>query len=179
MSCYWERDSLSLVTNVVTILGIAGSPLYYFIKKHLESRSDKRRALESIFNELDDGELALTKDHHRRVTKEYNGRKYEFVAAFLNHDVYDSLIYSGRINHLDVKIQQTIQDVFAKIKDRNSYVKKIIELEESVNVGKATYEGVSMPASRYCDLVVKYEGEIKDVISEFKGEKRSVSAHSP
>lgn len=162
------QRSLSLITSVVTIFGIAGSPLYYFVKKYVELRSAKRRALENIFNELRDGGDALTKGSHKRVTRKYSGKEYDFVVALLNHDVYDSLIHSGHISYFDSKVQQNIQNVFAKIKDRNSYIKKIIELEDSVSIDKFNYEKISLIASRYCELVVKYEDEIKDVVSRLK-----------
>ncbi len=100
-----KKDSLLLITNVVIVLGVGGSPVYYFVKRYLDLRSTKCLVSENILKELDDGKTALTSNRHTRVSKEYGGKKYNFVAAFLNHDVYDSLINSGRINYLDVSMQ--------------------------------------------------------------------------
>ena len=42
-----------------------------------------------------------------------------FVNRDLNHDFYDSLIFSGQINFLDHELQQKVQDTFKRIKNHN------------------------------------------------------------
>ncbi len=40
----------------------------------------------------------------------------------LNHDFYDSLIFSGQINFLEPSLQQQVQDTFKRIKKHNEYL---------------------------------------------------------
>ncbi len=51
-----------------------------------------------------------------------------FTNRFLNHDIYDALIFSGKIGFLRYESQQQIQDVFQKIKYHNYSLKYIAEL---------------------------------------------------
>ncbi len=48
-------------------------------------------------------------------------------------------------------------------------MKKIIELEEEVNIGKLDYDEIALPARRYCELVEKQENEIINAISKIDG----------
>ncbi len=86
------------------------------------------------------------------------------MAAYLNHDIYDSLINSGQINFLDYNMQQKIQNVFTKIKDHNTYLNKLITLEEEIEKNEFTYEEVPPIINKYCSFLIKFENDIKKTI---------------
>lgn len=48
--------------------------------------------------------------------------QYIFMNMSLNHDFYDSLIFSGKINFLEPSLQQSVQDVFKRIKMHNEFL---------------------------------------------------------
>ena len=50
----------------------------------------------------------------------------------LNHDFYDSLVFSGKINFLKPDLQQQIQNIFNQIKTHNEY----LDLTRKMTVGK-------------------------------------------
>ncbi len=56
-----------------------------------------------------------------------DNHKITFTKRFLNHDIYDSLVFSGEIKFLDYEIHQTIQDIFNMIKYHNHYLRLVVE----------------------------------------------------
>ena len=78
----------------------------------------------------------------------------------LNHDFYDSLIYSGKINFLDPSLQQRVQDAFKLIKIHNKYVDMVLEMEER-NDGI-----VPVAAHRYCEWVDDTEKHLQQELPE-------------
>ena len=85
-----------------------------------------------------------------------DGEKYYFVNRMLNHDFYDSLVFSGKINFLPTRIQQQTQDVFQLIKDHNSFIRSIRDIED--NVGSA--EDISSKTKRYYEALHRAEVEL-------------------
>lgn len=55
------------------------------------------------------------------------------MSRIFNHDFYDSLVSSGKINFVDRSIQQPIQDVYHHIRDHNTYLQKIRDLENETD----------------------------------------------
>ena len=78
-----------------------------------------------------------------------------FMARSLNHDFYDSLIYSGRINFLDPALQQQVQDIFKRIKIHNKYVDTVLEMTVHND-----YD-VPVNAYRYCEWMENAEKRLQ------------------
>lgn len=85
-----------------------------------------------------------------------DGEKYYFVNRMLNHDFYDSLVFSGKINFLPTRIQQQTQDVFQLIKDHNSFIRNIRDIED--NVGSA--KDISSKTKRYYEALHRAKVEL-------------------
>ena len=148
--------------NVATLLPLVLAPLAYFVKKFLEKRSHNRRVSRNLYEELQDGLRALTA--RKPTYRHYNNQKYEFVAAYLNHDIYDSLINSGEINFLDHELQQEVQNVFKKIKEHNRFLDRLILLEESIEKSDSGHESLIPIIEKYCSLLIKFESDIKKTV---------------
>ena len=73
------------------------------------------------------------------------------MARTLNHDFYDSLIYSGGINFLDPALQQQVQDAFKRIKTHNKYVDTVLEISDHNN------STIPVRAYRYCEWIENTE----------------------
>ena len=88
----------------------------------------------------------------------------------LNHDFYDSLIFSGKINFLKSDLQQPIQDIFQRIKDHNSHIQKIRSIEDSANLD----ENITLKTLRYHKILSEDETklleDIQKMINELKEE---------
>lgn len=144
---------------VVAVFSISVSPIFYFWKKYDDERRERKRASENIYTELADMEKALDDSDSFRVAK-YDEATYFFVNKMFNHDFYDSLIFSGKINFLPTKLQQQIQDAFQKIKDHNLYIQKIRDLEDSF----ATREQIKSRLQKYYEgLEVRERMLVKDI----------------
>ena len=81
-------------------------------------------------------------------------------------DVYDSLISSGEINFLEHVIQQPIQDIFGRIKDRNRYINKIIDCEDGVRLGTFTKESIDSTYKNYCNAILQIDYTLQTSIAD-------------
>ena len=102
-------------------------------------------------------------DDFRKVCLQ-NKQEVYFMNRALNHDFYDSLIFSGKINFLPTTIQQPAQDTFQKIKDHNSLIRKIRDMEDDANMD----EDISKKTDRYYEMLSKVEEELLDNIPTVK-----------
>ena len=128
-------DAVYFLAAIVTIFSLIISPVVYFIKRWSNERSERRRASGNICRELKDTLEAL---EDKKFTydalsfKTSDDKEVFFMNRFLNHDFYDSLISSGKINFLEPDLQQQIQSIFKRIKKHNEY----LSLAEKIMVGK-------------------------------------------
>lgn len=123
--------TIEIIASLVTIFSLPSGIIFYFLKQYYEYRNLKNNSSTNLYRELDDTQKALTFKSHPDDFKDIlvNGEiKYRYVRRLLNHDFYDSLIFSGKINYLEPSLQQTIQNAFQRIKDHNIYIKKIRDL---------------------------------------------------
>jgi len=127
----WCGDMLSDIASLVTILSLIITPVFFFFKRWYDKVSERRMASKNLHGELEDALHALDEKRHPDyfLTLQFsNGSKVQYMNRSLNHDVYDSLIFSGRINFLRHSLQQQIQDVFRSIKIHNEYTAKVGEM---------------------------------------------------
>ena len=137
---------IGLAASIATIATVLGSAIKYFLDKKAETK----RASENLYLELEDTLTSLDANsfpddvYNTKITDRDGGEKRVcFMARSLNHDFYDSLIYSGKINFLDPSLQQPIQDIFKRIKMHNQYVDAVLEMVED-------YDGLPLKAHKYC-----------------------------
>lgn len=145
---------VSLGASVATILTVAVSAIKYFRNK----KAEESRASENLYLELRDVLDGLNVDKFpenfcEAGIDDYTGKKKKvcFMARTLNHDFYDSLIYSGGINFLDPALQQQVQDAFKRIKTHNKYVDTVLEISDHNN------STIPVRAYRYCEWIENTE----------------------
>ena len=115
---------LGSMVAVATILTVLVSAYKHFKDKN----NEKMRASQNLHLELDDTLRSLDYDKspedfcrvdaHGRAEKKF----LYFMSKFLNHDFYDSLISSGRINFLEPALQQPMQNIYKRIKMHNEFL---------------------------------------------------------
>lgn len=135
------------------------APLAYFLKKKQSENGERTRASRNLYTELDNTLNALNEKEYPdsfKMVEFKDGKKYFFITRMLNHDFYDSLVFSGRINFLPTPIQQQTQDIFQKIKDHNLFLKKIREIEYSTD----SYDILSSKTRRYYEFLHKLEVDL-------------------
>lgn len=160
---------IGLAASIATIATVLGSAVKYFWDKNAEMT----RASENLYLELKDTLKSL--DAKRFPDDIYNTeiadrgegeKKVYFMARSLNHDFYDSLIYSGKINFLDPSLQQPIQDIFKRIKMHNQYVDAVLGMAEN-------NDGLVPPkAHKYCvwmdDAEKRLQKEIPKILQSLQ-----------
>ena len=119
-----EGDFLSKWAAVVTILSLASTPTAYFARQNETKAADARRqnderilASKNLYGELENMMDAFN-DPGYLLDVTLNNSTAQFTNRFLNHDIYDGLVFSGRVGFLRYESQQSIQDTFQKIKKR-------------------------------------------------------------
>ena len=75
------------------------------------------------------------------------------------------MIFSGKINFLESKTQQPIQDIFRQIKTHNEYLMRVDYLIEDYGDGT-----VPKNAYRYCKWMHENEPELEKSIQNILGE---------
>lgn len=150
---------IGLVASIATIATVLGSAIKYFRDKDAETT----RASENLYLELEDTLTSLDAksfpdDVYSTKIDVLDGdkKKVYFMARSLNHDFYDSLIYSGKINFLDPSLQQPIQDIFKRIKMHNQYVDAVLGMSED-------NDGFVPPkAHKYCAWIDDAEKHLQE-----------------
>ena len=159
MDFHLDIDTVvSLIASGGTIAAITVSAIKYFRYKNAETA----RASENLYLELKDTLRSLdeefSEDVYHTSIKDHAGsyRTVYFTARSLNHDFYDSLVYSGRINFLDPSLQQRVQDSFKLIKAHNKYVDMVFEMVERSDRGVVPSE-----AHKYCEWMDDIEKRLQ------------------
>ncbi len=163
----WEDEYLSKWASMITIISVGIVPAWYFWTKHQNEQDEKSRASKNLYIELDDTWKALQYEAHPDQFLGKNLKKggiAKFMNRALNHDFYDSLVFSGKINFLPPEIQQEIQDGFQRIKDHNFYIRKIRDIEDYAYL----HEIISLKTDRYYEMLDKTEVILLDEIPKLK-----------
>ncbi len=133
ISALGDESTLSIVASWVTILSLAAAPPVYFIQRWHNHRSETKRASNNLCRELQDTFEGLNMEIYKQDSICFtipNGQSFFYMNRTLNHDFYDSLVFSGKINFLQPELQQPIQNIFNQIKTHNEYIKLIREISE-------------------------------------------------
>ena len=175
----WEGEFLSKWAALATILSLVVVPITYFLRqseKETEIRqkedAEKNRTCRNLYGELSDTLDAIKGKQYPEDLLDVTFKdrtKITYTHRFLNHDIYDSLIFSGGIRFLKYELQQKIQDIFNMIKRHNRYLEIIIENQEQMED-----DNVSKVTKKYFKLLDKYERQllklIPQMMSELEGE---------
>ena len=162
-----DGNSFSKMSSMITILSLGIAPAWYFWKKNQDERHTRVRSSKNLYLELDDALKALDTEKYPDDFKKVmidDGKCVYFMNRGLNHDFYDSLIFSGNINFLRPEIQQQIQDIFQRIKDHNRHIRKIRDIEDNANDGS----DILHKTKRYYEILSQNECVLLEKIPEMK-----------
>lgn len=140
MVAFWDcapSSSLACVpverqAAVVTVFTLTLAPVVYFAKRLHSDKMKGRRASIGLYAELGYALNGLNSNRDQTLRAvDVEGKTVYFTSRTFNHDIYDSLVNSGEITFVDIKLQQYVQNVFQDIKHHNAILLKIREMEES------------------------------------------------
>ena len=119
------EQAIGNFASVVTMSTVIYSVIRYFKNRD----KDRKQASKNLYLELKDTLNSLDGQKHQSDSYSVNiknekGNDVEvyFINRDFNHDVYDSMVSSGRINLLEPELQQPIQDIFKRIKMHNKFL---------------------------------------------------------
>ena len=106
------------------------------VRKYFREKSDEgERAARSLYRELEgtlEGpDAKKSPGDSCRIDiadQSATSKTAHFMNRMLNHDVYDSLVYSGKINFLGPDLRQRVQAVFRRIKNHNKFLGIVLEM---------------------------------------------------
>ena len=112
---------LAVIVSIAVVAYVIG------VKK---DNSDKREFCKKIHDELMDTLNSLN-GMLGRETKEViiDNKKIHYKHVYLNYLVFDTSINSGEFNLIKSNLQQSIQDIYGKIKIHDEFVRKIVNIE--------------------------------------------------
>lgn len=156
-----DEDLFGRLAPFITSVTVALALFVYFLKTKHSEYSERTRASRNPYTELNNTLDALDEKSYPDSFREVEfkcGQKYYFMNRMLNHDFYDSLVFSGKINFLPTEIQQKTQDAFQLIKDHNSFIRSIRNIEDSA----CPDEDISSKTKRYYKELDRVEAELLD-----------------
>lgn len=161
-STFTGNDALSNTASIVTIATLGIAPVAFLVKRWFNIKSERSELSKNLHAELQDALHALDGTDKRQIMEiEVNSVKKYYTLTFMNHDIYDSLVFSGRINSLNHGIQQDIQNVFRMIKGHKEYLKLIMQLNDIAAINDKNILNTTGP---YYDILDKYEYALLDRI---------------
>ena len=129
-----ENNILSSLASVATIITVLVSVHKYFNAKN----DEKQRASKNLYLELENTLKSLDYEKHAEdffsiniIDHNNEEKTVYFMNRSHNHDFYDSLVFSGKINFLEPKLQQMVQDIFKRIKGHNEYLSAAKDLQHA------------------------------------------------
>ena len=149
---FFGDDGLSNWASLVTIFSLIAIPIAYFAKqgqreraRQEKERAERNRASRNLYGELRDALEAIKGEKYPKdlLDVKIDSNTITFTNRFLNHDMYDSLIFSGKVSFLRYELQQRIQDIFTRIKHHNYYLRLIAEIldkEKGDDIPETTYK---------------------------------------
>jgi len=125
----WAGEPPSKRASAVTTMSLIGAPIAHFAKQNQREngarmRRDawrRRTSTGGLQDALEGPDGELYRDDALSFRTE-DDREMFFMNRNLNHDFYDSLAFSGKINFLRPELQQHIQNIFRQIKTRNEFL---------------------------------------------------------
>lgn len=161
---------------IITAGGVVLAPVAWAIKRVLNGYKVKKIVAKGICAELDDTVEALgDASRHPRVEKTIidpeststikTCKKIRCTLTFLNHDAYDSFLYSGHLTAIDANLVQKVQNVYQLIKYHNKWLEHLMPLLDRES---ETGEPNLVVTSTYYSILDEYELELLRDIPSLK-----------
>lgn len=134
----WVDEFLGKWASAITIISVVTAIPWYFWKKRQDEKDERDKISRNLYGELKDGLDGLDDKRYpsNAITITKGNEIIFFMNRDLNHNIYDSLIFSGKINFLTYELQQEVQDIFKRIKDHNYYLKLTMEMEDKMEANE-------------------------------------------
>ena len=166
----FARENLELLdwTSILTAGAVVIAPLSYVIKRWHTNKTERKTISKSLCTELQNVMHVLDGTIKRQVMEvDVKDKKMYYTLAGMHYDMYDSLIFSGKIQLLDDVMQQKLQDVFRMIKKRQEYLHHILLLRDQSKIHNADIDEIADP---YYEPLANHESKIGQLIPKIMKE---------
>ena len=161
-----ENHILTNIASVLTAGVLIITPLTYVIKRWLNDNKLRKEISHSLHEELKDCIDAIDENTKRdQMDIVIKDNKKRYTLTFMNHDMYDSLIFSGKIQALNIELQQDIQSIFRKIKLHHKYLEYATKLRDEAKLNNKNIDDTTGP---YYGMIADYESELLESIPRIR-----------
>ena len=153
INTYFDYSSLEILANIVVIISVSLSPLYFFVRRREDKRTNRKNAGNSILQEIKDiqDNLAGTGELELKYIKfERDGEKLQvrFYSVYIEYTGFQSAINSGHYTLFPSKLQQVLNEIYLRMKLNNNTMDQNQEL-----VCFCTKEEIERKSTRYYDIM--------------------------
>lgn len=157
----------------IALVGIGAIFAVSVIDRQVDSNHRKRTACYSIIREIDDTEFAYTSGIYPVVQRDNN---ISYVNAFLNTDIYQSLISTGEIMEFKTDVQNDISNFYINIRYRNEALKEFNRHNSLFFIDGVTQEKLDRWVTervRYEIPLTQYENYIREHLDDVRTKVRN------
>ena len=155
-------------TSVLTAGAVVIAPLSHVIKRWHTNKTERKTISKSLHAELQDAMHVLDGTAKRQVMEiNVKGKRMYYTLTAIHHDMYDSLIFSGKIQLLDIITQQKLQNVFRMIKKHQEYLHHTLLLRDQSKIHNADIDEIT---NSYYKAIGKHELKIERLIPKIMRE---------
>jgi len=119
----------NLVDFILIGLMILGGIVFaYDYRTRKDENVNDKDICQKIHEELKDGIDSLDGTLTRETQEhEIEGKKIHYKHIYMNRKVFEGYFNSGNFNHINHKLQQSLQDIYHKIKIHDELVQKVVD----------------------------------------------------
>ena len=142
---YFTTENHTL-TNFATLISLIIVSAIHFTtqkktkkEKQIKEAKELSQASSNLHRELKDTCEGLNRTVYKNDALSFetpDEKEFFFMNRTLNHDFYDSLIFSGKINILRPELQQQVQNIFSQIKTHNKYIELVMRIKDETTDGR-------------------------------------------
>src|SRR5688572_24776813 len=162
------------ISEWIALIGIGAIFAVSVIDRQVDSNHRKRIACYSIIREIDDTEFAYTSNDYPHVVREGDG--VDYVNAFLNTDIYQSLISTGEIMEFKTEVQNDLSNFYINIMYRNEALKDFNRHNAMFFINGVTQDRLDRWTTervRYEVPLTQYENYIRQNLDDVRTEIRN------
>ena len=132
-----EKNNLTALQLYGITIAISVPFVVFIISRYVEKKSILTRSSKSLHREINDNLEALEgkkgyqvvtyKAKEHRTSKDFQVR---YTNAFLDYEIYESIISSGELTHFERKTQYYVTYIYTRIKNHNETINYTNEFED-------------------------------------------------
>ena len=172
-----DINSLEVITNIIVIISVIGSPIAYFGKRKLDKNANRNNAGHSILDAIRHIQANLNDNGKIKPICRIrdDGQKIKFHPMYIGYAGFQSAIHSGHYTLFSKHLQRILDDIYLRIELNNKTMDTIQELflfskQNNIKLGTAEYHDLMIDAwiqlTKIQNEILQYAQIFKDQLKE-------------